>query len=120
MLCAMRRLSLLLATLMLSATLACGSLEPTPPPNRDFVGGWVSKDGTAKLAISAEGKVNYARSSGGSNTTIDAPAQAWTDSSFTVGAMGISTDFTIEKAPTQIDGIWHMTVDGVEYTRPSN
>lgn len=117
MLGAMRRL---LATLLLSATLACGSFESTPPPNTDFVGGWVSKDGTAKLAISSEGQVSYNRKEGATNTSIDAPAKAWTDSSFTVGALGISTDFTIEKAPTQIDGIWHMTVDGIEYTRPNN
>lgn len=123
---AMRRLSILLAALLLSLTLACGSFESTPPPNPDFVGGWVSKDGNAKLAISSEGHVDYVRQqssrppaaeNGATHTSIDAPAQAWTDSSFTVGALGLSTDFTIDQAPKQIDGVWHMTVDGIEYTR---
>jgi hypothetical protein len=116
----MSRTSSLLAALLLSTTLACGSFDATPPPNRDFVGGWVSRDGTAKLAISSEGHVSYARQEGATHTNIDAPAQEWTDSKFTVGALGISTDFTIERAPVQIDGVWHMTVDGIEYTRASN
>jgi hypothetical protein len=113
----MRRLARSFATLLLCATLACGSFEPTPPPNPDFIGAWVSKDGSAKLAISSAGHVSYSRRDGSTTTNIDAPAQAWTDASFTVGAMGISTDFTIEKAPTQVDGVWTMTVDGIEYTR---
>jgi predicted naringenin-chalcone synthase len=117
MLVDMRRPSSLLAALLLCVTLACGAFEPTPPPNRDFVGVWMAKDGTATLAVSPEGHVNYARKQGSTNTTIDAPAKAWTDSSFTVGAMGISTDFTIDHAPKLIDGVWHMTVDGLEYTR---
>lgn len=113
----MRRLSVLLVALTLSLTLACGSFESTPPPNPDFVGSWVSTDGNAKLAISSEGHVDYVRKEGSTNTSINAPAQQWTDSSFTVGALGLSTDFAVEQAPKQVDGVWHMVVDGIEYTR---
>jgi hypothetical protein len=117
MLVDMRRPSSLLAALLLCVTLACGSTEPVPPPNPDFVGVWIEKDVTAALAISADGQVNYTRKEGSSRTDIDGPATAWTDSSFTVGVLVFSTDFTIDQAPKLIDGVWHMTVDGLEYTR---
>ncbi len=111
------RLSSLLAPLVLALTLACGSLEATPPPNEDFVGRWATKDGSAQLAISPEGHVTYHRKQGASTTSIDAPAQAWTETRFTVGVFGIETDFTIDGAPRQVEGVWTMTVDGLEYTR---
>lgn len=112
-----RRFSRLLVSALFVLALACGSLESTPPPNRDFVGTWAAKEGSHVLSISVDGDVSYRKTEDGVNTSIDAPAQAWGDTSFTVGAFGITTNFTIDVAPREIDGVWVMTIDGVEYTR---
>lgn len=111
------RVSQVLVSALFVLALACGSLESTPPPNRDFVGAWASKDGNHVLAISVDGDVSYRKSEDGIHTSIDAPAQVWGDSSFTVGAFGVTTNFTIDVAPRLVEGVWTMTIDGVEYTR---
>ncbi len=111
-----RRVSQLLVSTLFVLALAC-DLESTPPPNRDFVGAWASKDGSHVLSISVDGDVSYRKQEDGVNTSIDAPAKVWSESSFTVGAFGISTNFTIDEAPHLVEGAWRMTVDGVEYQR---
>lgn len=105
------------AVLVLAMTLACGAMESTPPPNQDFVGSWVAVDGTAFMQIGENGHINYKRNQDGTNTELNLPAKEWSDSSFTVGALGMSTVFSVESPPEEIDGVWHMTVDGLEYTR---
>jgi hypothetical protein len=97
------------------STPACGTFEPTPPPNADLVGQWSQPNGF--LNINASGQINYQENSSGT-TTINAPAKSWAADGFVVGAMGIETTFKIDEAPHQdAEGVWHMTVDGIDYTR---
>lgn len=111
----MRSFAALCLALALTFTAACGAFEATPPPNDDLVGQWSQPNGF--LNINASGQINYQENSSGT-TTINAPAKSWSDTEFVVGAMGIETSFKIDDAPTQDDeGVWHMTVDGIEYTR---
>lgn len=106
--------------MMLVLTLGCSAFEGTPPPNQDMVGDWQAADGTARLSISSSGQVSYFRNRDGGTKEINAPAKAWTDAGFTVGALGMSTDFTIDAQPELVDGVWHVTVDGLEYVRGPN
>lgn len=111
-----RRILTVIACLALVAVLGgCDSLKPTAPTNQDYVGNWVQPSGT--LNIDAEGNVAYEEHSGAS-TSIQAPAQAWADDSFLVGALGVNTTFRVDEAPHQdAEGAWKMKVDGIEYTR---
>lgn len=111
------RITPTLAALALAVVLGCSAFEGTPPPNQDMVGSWIAVDGSATLQISGSGQINYFRQRGSSTTEINLPAKVWAEDGFTVGALGMSTDFSIDVVPEQIDGVWHMTVDGLEYTR---
>ena len=115
--CAPSRVSSLLAALALSLTLACGVMDGVAPSNADMVGEWTAVDGSAYLHVSPEGFINYRRQRGAQHTELNLPAKQWADASFTVGALGMTTDFRIDAAPELIDGVWHLTVDGLEYTR---
>jgi uncharacterized protein (DUF2147 family) len=111
----LRRITPFIGALALVAALGCDTLTPTPPPNTDIVGNWTQPNGS--LQIFESGQVQYEENSKG-NKSIQAPAQSWTDDSFVVGAMGVNTTFKIDAAPHQDpDGVWKMTVDGVEYTK---
>lgn len=112
--------TLLFAALLLVVTLGCSAFQGTPPPNQDMVGNWTAADGTATLVISSTGDINYFRKRGAGTTELNMPAKAWTDTGFTVGALGMSTDFTIDAPPEQVDGVWHMTIDELEYVRPGS
>lgn len=114
------RTTLILAALLLVVTLGCSAFEGTPPPNQDMVGDWTAADGSATLSISSSGHVNYFRRRGGSTTELNMPANAWTDTGFSVGALGMSTDFSIDTPPEQVDGVWHVTIDELEYVRGGN
>lgn len=105
------------AMLLAIVLVGCGNFAGTPPPNEDMIGNWTAVDGSATLHISNSGQINYFRQRGSGHTEINLPAKEWSDSSFTVGALGMSTDFSIDSSPQQIDGAWHVTVDGLEYTR---
>lgn len=93
--------------------IACSN--PLPPEKMNYVGEWqgIGMD----LVITADGSVGYERYQEGSKTEINAPLQAFDGNNFIVGVGFISTTFEVSKPPYQDDGIWRMTVDGVELTR---
>jgi len=64
------------------------------------------------------GRLEYRRV--GKNSTskgVTAPITKTSPTSFTAGALGVETTFTIDKPPKKVDGTWTMTVDGKELVR---
>jgi hypothetical protein len=76
-----------------------------------FVGTWEG-DGM-RLRIEPGGRVEYERSSGAVNTRLNgASVSEFRRDAFDVSLMGMKTTFKIDKAPTEENGKWTMTVDG--------
>lgn len=105
------RASLLSAALFVSA---CKG-QPLPPDKADYAGRW--RGGGIDLVIHAEGRVNYAKVEGKSTKTIEGPLQGWQGDDFVVGVMTVKTKFKVTEPPHEVDGVWKMTVDGVELIR---
>jgi hypothetical protein len=80
-----------------------------------LVGSWAGSGVT--LVIEPGGMVHYAKHAGGVDTSVDAPIQGVTATSFEVGFLGITTTFAVDTPPHSDGGVWKMTVDGVELTR---
>ena len=61
--------------------------------------------------------MEYEKRSGGSSKSVNAPLIYTSDKSFKVGGFGISSTFSIDEGPHEVDGEIRMTVDGQELTR---
>ncbi len=108
---------LALLPLLALAVSGCSGI-PVPPEKNGYIGVWQGQG--VSLSISADGGVHYKKTSGGGNTEIQAPLQAFIGNDFRVGAMGMTTVFKVEQPPYQdlaSDGRWKMSVDGVVLTR---
>jgi hypothetical protein len=107
-----------LISILLLASVSCGSMKgiKVPADKQDYVGLWTSSE--IMLSISAGGRVEYEKRSGGSKKTISAPIQKFEGNNFVVGALGINTTFVVSDPPHQDStGAWKMTVDGNELTK---
>ncbi len=92
---------------------ACGT--PVPPAKMSYVGEWAGKD--MRLAITADGRVEYERKKGNGSSKISAPIKEWKGDDFLVGLGPVVTTFKVSKPPHDDGGKWKMVVDGVELTR---
>lgn len=109
----MRSYRLLVAILLLVLLAACG-IE-VPPTKSAYVGRWEA-DGMS-LLITRDGSVSYKRLRKGASIKMDAPLKAFHGDDFEVGIGPMTTSFRVSSPPRKIDGVWRMTVDGVELTR---
>jgi hypothetical protein len=111
------KLTGLIALFFILSSTACGLKGiKVPADKQDYIGVWLSKE--ISLSISAEGRVEYQKNSGGSKKSISAPIQKFEGNNFVVGALGINTTFVVSETPHKDDtGLWKMTVDGVELSR---
>lgn len=106
-----KRLLMVLAAALLLA--ACS--KPLPPERAAYVGEWQADSMT--LQITQGGEVHYWRQRGSSSTSISAPLQEFAGSDFRVGIGSANTLFVVSVPPHEKDGVWHMTVDGVDLKR---
>ncbi len=111
------QLKLKLAALGVAALVAvpaCGGI-PLPADKSSYAGHWTGEN--VDLRISPEGRVNYLRSNGSSNTKLNAPLQRFDGEDFVVGVWMITTTFDVTDPPHEVEGVWTMTVDGTVMTR---
>ena len=109
----MRRLLLLSMVLVLLLS-ACST--PLPPERADYAGLWRAADTT--LLITPAGRVEYVvRRGNGFSKSIKAPLQRFDGDNFVAGLGPIGTTFVVTKPPHRDEGVWKMTVDGVELVR---
>ena len=99
------------------ACLLAACVKPLPAEKRVYVGEW--KGGPISLVILEGGRVIYARKEGNLSKSIDAPLKEFRGDNFFVGVGFMNTEFVVAKPPHEEDGLWKMTVDGVELTRSS-
>jgi hypothetical protein len=92
---------------------ACGI--DVPAEKSAYLGQW-NADGMS-LLITKDGSVSYKRMQKGASTSIDAPLKAFNGDNFDVGIGPMTTTFTVSSPPHEVDGVWKMTVDGVELSR---
>jgi hypothetical protein len=110
----MRRfVSATLLSLVLFAAACKG--KPLPPDKAEFAGHW--RGGGIDLVIRPEGQVVYDKVEGKGHVQVSGPLQGWIGNDFVVGVMVVKTTFKVSEPPHQVDGVWTMTMDGVELTR---
>ncbi len=124
-----RSLSVALLTAGLSS-LACTGLgsaiedatvapEPVPDSHLDYIGVWEGEG--ARMEISADSIFRWETSLGNNRTTsVEAPVQSWHDTGLNVGLGPFVKTYVVTRPPTLVDGVWHVTVDGFELSRPSS
>jgi hypothetical protein len=100
---------------MLLALLLAGCTDPIPPDKVSYIGDWRAKD--MELLLTSDSRVEYWRKTSNGTSKISAPIQKWEGNHFHVGIGVFSTRFDVSKPPAEKDGVWTMTVDGVELTR---
>ncbi|TDR40101.1 hypothetical protein DFR29_114153 [Tahibacter aquaticus] len=109
----MRRLRLL-SIVLVALLSACSA--PLPPERADYAGLWRAGDTT--ILITPTGRVEYVvRRGNGFSKSIKAPLQRFEGDSFVVGLGPMSTTFIVTQPPHRDQGVWKMTVDGVELVR---
>lgn len=97
------------------AALLIGCAQPLPDDRLDYVGDWQSKE--MRLLILADGTVEYKRLSSGGSKSINGPLQEFIGDDFVVGISFLTTTFDVSDPPHEENGVWLMTVDGVQLTR---
>jgi hypothetical protein len=91
---------------------ACGGPAPAVPPA--YVGDWQGTN--MRLQIGADGNVVYERKESGKSVSVNAPIKRFEGDNIVVGMGPITTTFVVSRTPQNVDGVWKMTVDGVELT----
>jgi len=110
----MRRLAsavILSSVLLLSA---CGDPQPLPPDKANYAGHW--RGGGVDLIIYPEGRVEYTKREGKGTVEVSGPI-GWKGDDFVVAVMVVKTMFEVDEPPHEVDGVWMMTVRGIELTR---
>jgi hypothetical protein len=108
-----RLLSATLLSLVLF-TSACKG-QPLPADKAEFAGHW--RGGGVDLVIRPEGHVTYEKVEGKGRVQVEGPLQGWKGNDFVVGVMVVKTTFKVSEPPHEVDGVWTMTMDGVQLTR---
>jgi hypothetical protein len=93
---------------------AC-TATPIPLERAAYVGVWRAEE--MILAISPDGSLAYRRVKGNRTTSIDAPLQKFVGDDFVTGVWFMTSTFKVSEPPHLANGVWKMTVDGVELTR---
>ena len=99
--------------LAMLALVACAKLLPSDKSN--YAGEW--RGGPIALLITLEGRAVYERKEGNMSKKLDAPVKEFKGNNFVVGVGFMATEFLVTVPPHEEDGVWKMTVDGVELTR---
>lgn len=107
----MRRMLMIGCMAMLLA--GCG--QPLPPDKADYAGSW--QGGGVVLQIAMDGRVEYQRVEGSHTRSVSGPIKEFQGDSFSVGIGPLSTVFEVSSKPSQRQGEWRMTVDGVQLRR---
>lgn len=93
-----------------------GCSKPLPADRTNYAGDWRAPE--MRLLITSGGRVDYRRTSGpNSSKSVRAPIQKFEGDDFIAGIALFNTKFVVSKPPALQNGVWKMTVDGVELTR---
>ncbi|RYZ05466.1 MAG: sel1 repeat family protein [Myxococcales bacterium] len=99
----------------LLCALAGACSHPVPASGEQFVGLWTAAD--RYLAISADGRLEYQRKSGGNTVELGGVIRSIDSEEIRTGIWPISSTFKVDRAPHLDGDQWKMTIDGVELSR---
>jgi hypothetical protein len=88
---------------------------PLPPDRAAYAGEWRGTGAT--LSISHDGSLYFEKVAGGSRKRIKGPIQGFDGDDISVGVLFIKSTIDVSKPPTETNGVWTMTVEGIEVTR---
>lgn len=84
---------------------------PVPADKQEFIGLWVASD--RFISVFANGRIEYKEKLRlGFHNRVESGAEFKGNK---IEAM--LSEYTIDEPPHQVDGVWRMTMDGVEYVR---
>lgn len=92
--------------------LLMGCTKPVPPERAAYVGEWRAE--SMSVVIGRDGNILFRRVQPGATDTLNAPLQRFEGDNFVVGIWPFHTTFEVSVPPREQDGVWTMTVDGVE------
>lgn len=100
-----------LALALLALAAACA--RPLSEEQKPWIGEW--KNVETSLRITAGGRLEWQRRSGGASRSLSAPIQELTDGQITAGVWFLRSRFRVGQPPRQReDGVWTVVVDGQE------
>lgn len=101
-----------LITLMAFTMAACGSKTPLTKDQQVYAGKWVAKDGTyVTIYLDGGGDLK------GSSTSVEGGSTTIQNGTLTIGLGPIKKTMNITAEPAQVDGVWVMELDGIQYTK---
>jgi hypothetical protein len=89
--------------------------KPVPKEHANLVGHWTSLK-YATLIIDEGGSLQHMRH-GGVGSQFSAPIQSYDNGAIVAGVGPVKQTFSVDVAPTLVDGTWTMTVNGRVYNR---
>lgn len=98
-----------------AVALLLAACSPPPEVPSAYIGDWQAEN--MRLTITREGTVNYERKQGQKSSSVNAPIKKFEGDNFLVGVGPFTTTFVVSSPPRNVDGVWKMTVDGVELVR---
>lgn len=104
-----------LAIVLVLCLALSGCSKPVPPERADYIGKWTAHQ--MELQIFPEGRVTYKRQERSTSHTLKGPIRKFEGDSFVVGIPMLAATFQVASPPRMVNGVWKMTVDGMELTR---
>ncbi len=92
-----------------------GCDNPLPKSKLTYAGEWQASN--MLLIIGQNGQVSYIRKENNVKTSVNGPIKEFIGNNFSVGIGFFSTEFSVSQPPHLVNGIWHMTVDGIILTK---
>lgn len=114
---AVKAIVLVLLTTLLGACSDDVFYTPLPADKMQYAGEWRA-DGVLML-IEPRGRMVFVRNSDRVKTNLDLPIKEFKGDNMIVGMWSMTTEFVVAKPPHEEDGVWKMTVNGIEVTRSS-
>jgi len=93
-----------------------GVFPPVPEDKVDYIGTWVSDDGTTTLTIEANGGIARRTVSKWGSGEVSGAIRVFEDDRIITGPV-LRLTFRVDTPPTWVNGVWRMVIDGVPLIR---
>jgi hypothetical protein len=105
-------IGLFILFILVLAFSACSKKIPLPQDKLNYSGVWISET-LDTLVIRADGSADCKVS----NTSVSGGVIKFEGTTLIIEQFGIGPKMKIIKAPTQVENIWEMTLDGIKFVK---
>ncbi len=95
---------------------ACGAKTPLTESQKAYAGTWLTANGSS-LVIHENGSGNIELLGNRRNFTITGGSVTFEDDSLKISLLGITKIFKIDTAPTNVNGVTFMILDGTVFKK---